>query len=116
MRCTAIISLVLLISAPTTAIADPTPVVQPPTHLASSSAVHTDGGSDLRLPAGYFLPEPTWSVLVTETKRLQDAETRLKAENASLRTSVANSSPSWYVLATAVVSSLAAGWYLHSKI
>lgn len=113
MRCTAVISLVLLIATPTTSVADP---IVPPTHLASSSAVHTDGGSDLRLPPGYFLPEPTWSVLVTETKRLQDAETRLKAENNSLRTSVANASPSWYVLATAVASSLAAGWYLHSKI
>ncbi len=99
--------------------ADPVPVLAPvpvPTHLASASAVHTDGGSDLRLPPGYFLPEPLWTKLNTETKRLQDTETRLAAENKSLRASTAGWQPGWYVTAAAIGTGLVSGWYLHSKL
>lgn len=56
-----------------------------PLRIRSSSSVVTDGGSNLRLPPGYFLDDEQWVVLDTEVRRLQDAETRLKAENQELR-------------------------------
>ncbi len=109
---------VALVLAAARALGDPTPAeAPPPTHLASSSAVHTDGGSDLRLPPGYFLAEPTWMRLDTETRRLQDAETRLRAENASLRASAATGwQPGWYTVVLAVSGGIALGAYLDHKL
>lgn len=94
---------------------DPTP---PPTniHIHSASSLHTDGGSDLRLPPGYFLDEPAHDRLDTEMRRLQDAETRLGAENTSLRASTQGWQPGWYTVAGIIATSLAAGWYLHDKL
>jgi hypothetical protein len=62
-------------------------------HLKSASTVKTEKGSDLSLPPGYFLDELTWRERDLELKRLQDQETRLVAENESLRSSA--SSPVW---------------------
>ncbi len=107
-----------LVLAAARAAADPaTAEAPPPTHLASSSAVHTDGGSDLRLPPGYFLAEPTWLRLDAETRRLQDAETRLRAENTSLRASAATGwQPGWYTVVLAVSGGIALGVYLDHKL
>lgn len=56
-------------------------------HLKSPSTVETDKGSRVRLPPGYFLDEQSWQERDAELKRLQEQETRLKAENKSLRKS-----------------------------
>lgn len=61
----------------------------------SPATCRTDGGSDLRLPAGYFLPEAKFSELDASLKTLQDAQTRLTAENTSLRASAAEHSWGW---------------------
>lgn len=109
---------VLIVLAAARAAADPaTPVkVNGVAHLASASAVHTDGGADLRLPPGYFLDEPSWTKLNTETRRLQDAETRLNAENRSFRASASSWQPGWITLATALGGGIALGWYLEHKL
>ena len=57
----------------------------PPVHVHSGATCRTDGGVDLRLPPGYYLPEQAWDDLDRETRRLQDQETRLTAENGRLR-------------------------------
>lgn len=105
---------VVLTLATTRAAADP------PIHLQTSAEVKTDGGSQLRLPPGYFLDEPAWSALDTELRRLQDAETRLAAENTSLRasarTTTPTSPPSWYVVVSTFATGVAVGWYVHSKL
>lgn len=93
--------------------ADPAPPVL--VHLASGSHVVTDGGSDLRLPPGYFVDEPTWQRLDTEVKRLQDAETSLTAQNTSLRASTSGWQPGWKVLVGALVIGIAAGVYADRK-
>ena len=59
-------------------------------HLKTPSTLKTDGGSELRLPPGYFLDEQTWQERDLELKVAQEARTRLKAENASLRKSAAD--------------------------
>jgi hypothetical protein len=63
------------------------PRVEPPTHLLSPSHVVTRGGSELDLPEGYFVPEETWDHLDLELRRLQESETRLRAENEAFRRS-----------------------------
>ena len=57
-------------------------------HLKSPSTVETEKGSKLKLPPGYFLDERSWQERDLEMRRLQMQETRLKAENKSLRESV----------------------------
>ena len=56
-------------------------------HLKSPSTVETQRGSKLALPPGYFLDEEAWRKRDEEMRRLQEMETRLKAENNSLRKS-----------------------------
>lgn len=85
-------------------------------HLTSAATAHTAGGSDLRLPPGWFLDEAAWAVLDTETRRLQDAETRLTAENKSLRTATESWQPGWYTLVTAFAGGCALTWYVKSKL
>lgn len=89
---------------------------EPLVHLQTPSAVQTDGGSTLRLPPGYFLEEPMWRDLDAEQRRLQEAETRLKAENASLRKQAAAWQPGWYTLGTVLLVGVAAGYYVHDKL
>lgn len=101
-----------------TVLADPAPVTPSAglVHISTPSSAHTDGGSDVRLPAGYFVDEASWAALDTETKRLQTAETRLTAENTSLISSAASVSPGWYVLGLALVGGVALGWVAHDKL
>ncbi len=68
--------------------------------LKSPSTLTTEKGSTLKLPPGYFLDEPTWLERDLEMRRLQEQETRLRAENRSLRKSAVDDYP-W--LATGMV-------------
>lgn len=61
------------------------------------------------LPAGRFLAEPGWSALDLEMRRLQDAETRLTAENTSLRKNADAWRPGWKTLTGAVLVGVALG-------
>lgn len=74
-----------------------------PLRLHSASSMKTDGGVDLRLPPGYFLTEPDWDKLDKEVRRLQDAETRLSAENKSMRKSL-DSGPGWGTLVITITA------------
>lgn len=78
-------------------------------HFQTPSRIVTDGGTDLRLPPGYFLDEGRWDVLDIEMKRLQDQETRLRAENESLRNSADDFSLGWLALSSIAVSAFGAG-------
>lgn len=84
-------------------------------HLRSSTSVATDGGTNLRLPPGYYLDEPTWEKLDSEFRRLQDAETRLTAENKSMRTTTQSWQPGWKALTITLVVGFAGGVYLRGK-
>jgi hypothetical protein len=94
-----------------------TPDLTHPVHLLSASTVETAGGSRVRLVTpGWFLADVVWKKLDDEVKRLQDAEVRLTAENLSFRTSASSSGPSWWVIASAVASGAALGWYVRGKL
>lgn len=77
--------------------------------LGSPSTVVTDGGTEVRLPEGVYLLGPAeWEKLDAELRRLQEAETRLGAENQSLRESARL--PSWKLpVSIGVVVGLVAG-------
>lgn len=76
-------------------------------HLKTPSAVHTQGGTDLTLPPGYFLDEPTFADKDAEMRRLQEQETRLNAENQSLRKSAKKSPWDWKVVSAAFAAGCA---------
>ena len=77
-------------------------------HIRSASTCKTDSGYDLRLPPGYFLEESEWDKLDAETRRLQNAETQLKAENKSLRHSLADGGVGWQIVVGALIVGAAA--------
>ncbi len=70
----------------------------------------------IQLSPGYFFDEPTYNKLDTEMKRLQDAETRLQAENESFRKFAATWQPGWLTIGTALVAGVALGVYVDRKI
>lgn len=74
-----------------------------------------DDGATRRLPVGRFVDEPSWSMLDTELKRLQDAETRLTAENKSMRETTSGWQPGWISLSTALISGIALGAYVATR-
>ncbi len=63
-----------------------------PLHFADSPTITSAAGTVLALPPGYYLTDPQFAALDAELRRAQDAETRLRAENDSLRESAARSS------------------------
>jgi hypothetical protein len=66
-----------------------------PIKVKSPSTLRTDKGSEVRLPPGVFLSQPEYDELDVEVRRLQDAETRLRAENISLRNSLRDTPSPW---------------------
>lgn len=106
------IAMALAASAPGPARGDDQSVVL---HLKTPSSARTDGGTNLRLPPGYFLDETSWAKLDAETRRLQERETRLKAENESLRKSARSISFGWYALAGAFVLGASLGAYAATR-
>lgn len=89
----------------TNAAAEPLSEVTP---ITESVTLRADSGAELRVPPGFFVPAPLWATLDAEIKRLQEAETRLAAENASLRASANDDGPGWGTV-LAIGSALAAG-------
>ncbi len=96
--------------------ADPEPM--PTTHLwmrSGDGLLHTTSGHDYVIPKDSHILNPEgYGLIDLEFKRLQDAETRLGAENKSLRSS-ADSFP-WVSTLVGVGIGLVAGTYLWFKI
>ena len=69
-----------------------------------------DGGPVCReLPPGRFLDAVSWAELDLKFRELENARTRLTAENGALRAAVEGWSPGWRTLAIAVASGVAIG-------
>lgn len=86
--------------------ADPLPEVIP---VTESVTLRADGGAELRVPPGYYVPLDAWQALDAEIKRSQTAETRLSAENLSLRKSAESESCPWYLIAGAFALGITLG-------
>jgi hypothetical protein len=93
-----------------------TPDLSKPLQTLSDSVLQTDGGSEIRLPPGRFYTEAVWARLDAEFRRLQTVETRLTAENASLRATLGGWSPGWITILSVAAGAGAAGWWLHGKL
>ena len=96
----------------------PAPTVAPvkPVHILTPAEVHTQGGSDINLPPGYFLTEPDWNVLDSQVKDLQDDKTRLTAQNNAFRNAPG---PGWWILVAGTVGLLvgvSGGIYIGHKL
>lgn len=68
------------------------------------------------LGPGYFLDEDSYARLDVETRRLQDTETRLKAENQSLRGTLASWQPGWITSLVILSAGFAAGIYVEHRL
>ncbi len=85
--------------------ADPLP--DKPSVFETTATCTTAGGAALTLPPGWWLVPPSdWKDLDAELSRLQVVETRLTAENLSLKTSALERRSRWWF----VSAGLAAGW------
>lgn len=71
--------------------------------VKSPSTLTTEKGSVVTLPPGRFVDEESWSLLEVEFSRLQAVETRLGAENKSLRASATRRGPWLYVIGALAV-------------
>lgn len=106
-----IILAAIILVATSRAAADPVHL-----HMRTPSTLTTESGNTRQLPPGYFLDEETYGKLDTEVRRLQEQETRLVAENRSLRKTLSSWRPGWVVVMSAVVGGVALGVYAHSKL
>lgn len=77
-------------------------------HFKSAPTCTTARGTVLSLPIGYYVADNSFARLDAELRRAQDVETRLTAENTSLRKSAADG-PSWTTPVVVAVSAFAAG-------
>lgn len=113
----AVLALSPLLSAGTAAAEPPVPVsaTAPPCtvrrcRIEPASTLKTDGGSELRLPADITIfPRPARSELDAELRRLQNEETKLKAENASLRASAEELPFGWGTIIAVAAAAVAGG-------
>jgi hypothetical protein len=89
-----------------------------PCHLrfTETTRIVKDNQDTFYLPPGRYLREDTFKILDDEMKKLQDSETRLKAENESFRKSLDGWQPGFITVTVAVVLGIATGiggyyWY-----
>lgn len=87
---------------------DPAPELPPTLHFSRPATLTSASGRIVLVPPGYYLPDPVYDALDLELRRAQDAETRLAAENESLRRS-ASATPGGKLLVGVAVVALAVG-------
>lgn len=108
---------VLVLGLVTSAHADSSPAI---VHLHSLRKACLQDGDQLTgcvpLGPGYFLDDEAYAKLDTEVRRLQDSETRLQAENNSLRASAASWQPGWVTALSIAVVSAALTVYVERKL
>lgn len=84
------------------------------TLISGEGVLVTQYGTRYTLPVGtHILDGTSWGNLDLEVKRLQDQETRLKAENNSLKGSAQRDAPGWGTAAVllTVVAAISGGVY-----
>ncbi len=85
-------------------------------HLRSRAHVKTEGGSELDIEPGYYVPEASWLMLDGKYRELENDNTRKDAENKSLREKMSGWQPGWKTLAMTLVVGFAGGVYARGKL
>lgn len=114
--CAVAAALVILLLS-TGAAADDAPAAPPTAHLRlNTPMLLTRGdGATRMLPPGHFFDEPSYDKIEKEVKRLQDQETRLTAENLSLRKATEGWTPGWKTVASIFVTGVTIGIYVATR-
>ncbi len=102
----------------TSAAADGAPVEAPPTphlQLTTPMLLTRNDGATRMLPPGHFFDNPAYDKIEKEIKRLQDQETRLTAENFSLRKATEGWTPGWKTVASVFVTGVTIGIYVATR-
>ena len=115
-----IIALAVLLAGPR-ALADDAPELETapdPAVLVNEAELHipATGRTYKLVPGTWLLAPPSWTKLETELKRLQDAETRLSAENKSMRETSSGWRPGWKLLLGAFAVGATSGAYAYYKL
>lgn len=96
---------------------EPAPLPSKDVVLKVDGVMALPSGRAFRVPArAHILTPDAYSALDLEMRRLQETETRLAAENESFRKSAEAWRPGWVVVTSAIVTGLAGGIYLGSKL
>lgn len=82
-----------------------------PLRIHTPAHIVTEGGANVPVPPGRYLPEPEWERLDLEVKGIQNENTRLKAENKVFRD---EPGPGWIVLGV-LIGAFAGGVFVGSK-
>lgn len=82
-----------------------------PLRIKTPARIITEGGSDVSVPPGRYIPEPEWLQLDLKVKQIEDDRTRLQAENKVFRE---ESGPGWITIGI-LISAFAGGIYVGSK-
>jgi hypothetical protein len=86
------------------------PLPNPHVRLSEGGELTTPDGQRYYLPLGtHILDGTSWQKLDDEVKRLQEQETRLKAENKSLKGALSSWTPGWGTLIVFTGLALATG-------
>lgn len=91
---------------------------RPDTEISTGfGVIRMPNGFEYFVPQGSHIVQPeAYDSLDREMRRLQELETRLTAENNSLRETASGWQPGWKILATTLIVGLAGGVYLGSKL
>lgn len=119
MRPRAAVATLCLVLCAARAAADPAPTVPIPENvtITSPGAILDVAMKRFDVPRGTHILSPRkWVKLDTEVRRLQDAETRLTAENTYMRKRVEGWQPGWKTLTITALSAIATGVYLGHRL
>lgn len=106
---------IFLLLAPSAAAQPPSLMPSPHLRLSADSTLATPTGSYLLPMGAHILDEPSWWKLDAEVRRLQDAETRLAAENTSLRKGSDSWRPGWKTIAGTLLVGVSVGFYVGTR-
>lgn len=94
----------------------PSDAISEPVRFKNGAVCTTAAGNRVDLtPKSVAFTDTEYSALDVEMKRLQDAETRLKAENTSLRKSDVTGRGTLYAIGGALVTGLGVGYWLANR-
>lgn len=96
---------------------DPEAMPVPHLRMRAPATLRASNGHDYLIPEGaHVLAPDAWSKYDAELRELQEARTRLTAENQSFRKSAAEWKPGWVTIVSVLAVGISGGVYLGAKL